>query len=57
MRTWNIYYGSREYARVMGDPLLGQVSAATKQEAERVASKQGLGGTGGVWAVHVEAAG
>ena len=46
-----VYYESREYARVMGDPCLGSVWAASKQEAEWMAAIAGMGGGGGVWCV------
>ncbi|MBD2499860.1 hypothetical protein [Anabaena azotica] len=48
---FDIYYENREYARMMGDPLLGVVYAESKNEAETIAIKNGLGGTGGCWAV------
>jgi hypothetical protein len=47
---WHIYFGSREFARERGDPLLGTVEAETKEDAERIAISRGLGGTAGVWA-------
>lgn len=34
-QEWNIYYADGEFARTMGDPLLGTVWATTKDEAER----------------------
>lgn len=33
MTVWNIYYQSREFAKEMGDPLLGQVQAENAEEA------------------------
>jgi hypothetical protein len=30
---WNIYYGSGEFAKTMGDPVLGQVEANSQAEA------------------------
>ncbi|MCC5664800.1 hypothetical protein LC653_12950 [Nostoc sp. CHAB 5784] len=51
---FNIYYDDSEYARVMGNPVLGVVEAGCKDEAEILASKNGLGGTAGVWAVEVQ---
>lgn len=51
-RRWLIYHGLREYARETGDPLLGVVEAASKDEAERLAAERGLGVAGvGCWAV------
>lgn len=57
MMQWEIYYGMREYACEVGDPLLGVVEAETKEQAEAIARKRGLGArlsTGragaGVWA-------
>ena len=47
---WNIYYSCREYAREVGDPCLGQVTAPTKAEAERLAESLG-NSTVGKWAV------
>ena len=52
-RKWAVYYRSREYAYVMGDPCLGYVWAATKEQAERVAEKGGMGGMVGCWCVYV----
>ena len=50
---WKIYHRCREYAWEMGDPVLGTVTAATKQQAEQQAIQQGLGTVAGVWAVIV----
>lgn len=50
-RKWAVYYQSREYARVHGDPCLGYVWAEDKREAERVAARGGMGGTVGPWCV------
>lgn len=47
---WNIYYSCREYAREVGDPCLGQVTARTKAEAERLAEHLGNSAVG-KWAV------
>jgi hypothetical protein len=41
-QLWGIYYTDREYAREMGDPLLGVVAAPTKAAAQVAAFKQGL---------------
>lgn len=41
-RLWGIYYTDREYARELGDPLLGVVAALTKTAAEETAVRQGL---------------
>ncbi len=49
MPEWNIYRGDREYAQTHGDPLIGTVSAPTKQEAERIASRE-FNLTHGPWA-------
>ncbi len=48
---WSIYHASREYARVMGDPKIGEVEAATKDEAERIACEAGIARGAGAWAV------
>ena len=47
---WNIYYSCREYAMEVGDPCLGQVTAPTKAEAERLAESLGNSAVG-KWAV------
>lgn len=39
MPVWNIYYESREFAREMGDPLLGRVEAESFEEAVEKAWK------------------
>src|SRR5262245_4615442 len=55
--VWNIYYRDREYSRVMGDPLLGRVTAATQEEARQLAARdntaqsQVANATAGLWAV------
>jgi hypothetical protein len=41
-QLWGIYYTDREYAREMGDPLLGVVAAPTKAAAQVAAFKRGL---------------
>lgn len=56
-RAWTIHYSSREYAREMGDPTLGIVRAASKEQAEDKARAQGLGGLVGVWAVPAQCVG
>ena len=38
---WNIYYSCREYAREVGDPCLGLMTAPNKAEAERLAESLG----------------
>lgn len=43
-QLWGIYFASREYARVMGDPLRALVAAPTKIAAEEAASRLGLDG-------------
>lgn len=35
LQEWNIYYADGEFARTMGDPLLGTVWATSREEAER----------------------
>ena len=47
---WGIYHREREFAREMGDPCLGAVSARTKSEAETKARSRGLSGPTGLWA-------
>ena len=47
---WGIYHREREFAREVGDPCLGAVTARTKDEAEAEARRQGLSGPTGVWA-------
>lgn len=51
MRRWLVYYQSREYARVMGDPCLGYVVAASRAEALAVARDSGVGSPDGVHVV------
>lgn len=46
---WNIHHRDREFAFVNGDPVLGTVEAATKEEAEVKAAH--LGRQAGVLAV------
>jgi hypothetical protein len=41
-QLWGIYYTDREYAREIGDPLLGIVAAPTKAAAQVAAFNQGL---------------
>lgn len=41
-QLWGIYYTDREFAREMGDPLLGVVAATTKAAAEEEAIRQRL---------------
>ena len=50
MTNWNISYLDREYAAMMGDPIIGVVQASSKEEAEKIASRLNLGGVYGVWA-------
>ena len=47
---WNIGYQDREYARLMGDPVLDVVKATNKEEAEHIAIINGVGGVNSVWA-------
>lgn len=47
---WNIGYGLREYASMMGDPVLCQIVAPSKEDAEAAAEMGGWGQTAGVWA-------
>jgi hypothetical protein len=44
-QLWGIYYTDREFAREMGDPLLGVVAASTKIAAEEIAARLCLGGS------------
>jgi hypothetical protein len=41
-QLWGIYFTNREYAREMGDPLLGVVAAPTKTAAQEEAIRQRL---------------
>jgi hypothetical protein len=41
-QLWGIYFTDREFAREMGDPLLGVVAAPTKIVAEESAARLGL---------------
>lgn len=52
---WRIYLREREYARVHGDPCLGEVDAPDKETAEQIAAEQRLNGNHlmGVWACRV----
>ncbi len=43
--TYSIYHREREYAREMGDPLLAQVEAPSKEAAESMTAHMGLTGT------------
>lgn len=53
-RTWNVYYGDREFARLMHDPLLGTVEADTREEAERIGQRCLPMAGGGCWVVEAE---
>ena len=44
-QLWGIYFASREYARVMGDPLRAVIAAPTKIAAEEAATQLGLNDT------------
>lgn len=48
---YGIYYGSREYAKEAGDPLLDVVEASSKEEAEAISTANG--NSAGLWAVSV----
>lgn len=50
-RQWAVYYRTREYARVMGDPCLGYVWAESVGEALDVARAGGMGVPDGPWVV------
>ena len=51
MIKYAIYYGDREFAREMGDPILTVVEAPDPQCARMLAQKQGVGQAGaGLWA-------
>ena len=41
-QLWGIYFASREYARIMGDPLRAVIAAPTKIAAEEAADRLGL---------------
>jgi hypothetical protein len=47
---WGIYHQEREFAREVGDPCLGVVTAQTKREAEMKARRRGCSGPTGLWA-------
>ena len=46
---WGIYYQEREFAREVGDPCLGVVTARSKREAEDEARRRGISGPTGIW--------
>jgi len=50
---WHIYYSDGEFARLLGDPLLGTVEAETIDDAERLgrALPTFTNCTAGVWAI------
>lgn len=47
---WGIFHRDREFAREMGDPRLGEVTARTKSEAEEEAAKRGITALTSIWA-------
>lgn len=47
-KTWNIYHGEREYAKHVGDTILGTVEASTLEEAKKLAKEKGIKGEFGV---------
>ena len=47
---WGIYHQEREFAREVGDPRLGVVTARSKGEAENKARLRGISGPTGIWA-------
>lgn len=53
---WSIYYSDGEFARLLGDPLLGIVEAETIDEAERLGRSLPTftHTVAGVWAVPAE---
>jgi hypothetical protein len=51
---WGIYHRDREWARETGDPCLAELTAPTKEEAEKEASLQGVRGPTGIWAHRLE---
>lgn len=53
-KRFAIYYRDREYARVCGDPCLGETYGYDKEEAEKRARELGWGDTAGVWAVELK---
>ena len=46
---WGIYHQEREFAREVGDPRLGVVTARSKPEAKDEARRRGLSGPTGIW--------
>ena len=54
---WGIYHQEREFAREVGDPCLGVVTAQTKREAEMKARWRGCSGPTGLWAHRLPNAG
>jgi len=50
-RRWRVYYSDGEYARQLGDPLLGTVEAGTREEAERKGAALVTIAGPGVWVV------
>ena len=55
MRRWRVYYRDGEYVRLLGDPLLGTVEAATLEEAERKGASLLPFGIAGAWVVEDDA--
>lgn len=54
-KRWHVYYQDAEFARLMGDPLLGTVEAATREEAERQGASLVPFAGGGAWVVEDDA--
>lgn len=47
---WGIYHQELEFAREVGDPCLGVVTAPSKFKAEDQARLRGISGPTGIWA-------
>lgn len=54
-RRWRVYHRDGEYARLLGDPLLGTVEATTREQAERQGASLLPFAGGGVWVVEDDA--
>lgn len=54
-KRWRVYYSDGEYARQLGDPLLGIVEASTREEAERKGGALVTIAPPGVWVVEDDA--
>lgn len=54
IKVWRVYYADGEFARQLGDPLLGYVESATREEAERKGANLPEIAGPGVWVVEDE---